>query len=432
MGPIRLSMCLVLAFGCQRAATTGAEPPKNQSSAMPMGAPEMRVDSSAFHLEIGGLYERYGDHKNAIDHLSQAASLAQQGVQRVQAYSALGRVKEAAGDRDGAIEALEQALANIDPPEGTGAATGPALAPGGDLALRLAHLYAEKGRPEQARAICERWLSDIREPWQREQLYRFLIELNRKAGTLQSEVAAKEKTLDAAVPDESALRFLAIAFAGDGMQAPALIGGPQGQPQAVSNTLVRVYERLNELHPEDLQIRQTLVSLLQRAGRIDEAVRLAAEPAPLMPTDCEGGFGPRAMSATLRRAAEAVRIRISAAQKEKALAETAKVAALAKNEGVAAYLVAADLYVDQGEPEQRSQMLERATREARSREDRRQVAFARQRALERAGKTAELNAIHEQWKKSDDGCLRLAANWRERPQGMMAAAPPMPPPSPGH
>jgi len=433
-----MSMCVVLTFGCQRAVTNDTEPPKMQPSTMPMGTPEMRVGSAAFHLEMSGVYERYGDHKSAIVHLSQAASLAQDSAQRVQAYSALGRVKEAAGDHDGAIDALEQSLANMAGPEGAPPSAGPALAmphagpAGDDLVLRLARLYAEEGKYDQARVLCERGLSGAREPWQREQLYRFMVELHRKAGTLEKELAAKEKTLDEPVPDESALRFLTVALAGDGMmQGPAVIGGPQVQPQAVSNTLVRVYERLHELHPDDLQLRQNLLSLLERLGRIEDAVKLAEGPAPLTPMDCEGAFVPRPMSATLRRAAEAIRIRALAGQNEKSLAETAKIAALSKEEGIAAYLVAAQLYLDQGAAERAGQMFERATREARSREDRRQVAFARQRATERAGQAVELKAIHEQWKKSDDACLRLAATWREQPQGMMAAAPIPSSPSPG-
>ena len=71
-------------------------------------------------------------------------------------------------------------------------------------------------------------------------------------------------------------------------------------------------------------------------------------------------------------------------------------------------------------------MLDRASREARSRDERRQVAFARRRANERTGQTAAWKALLEQWKSSDDACLRLAAGWGERPQGMMASAPPIP------
>jgi tetratricopeptide (TPR) repeat protein len=355
----------------------------------------------------------------------------------VQAFSALGRAKEAAGDRDGAIRALEQALEHLPRPDAAGASAGPTLAmpfagPGGDdVLLRLARLYGEKGEYQQARAFCERALSAAREPWQREQLYRFLVEVDRKAGTLEKEIAAQAKTLDEKVPDESALRFLAVALAGDGMQAPAVIGGPPGQPGAISKTLVRVYERLYELRPEDQQVRQTLQSLLQRTGRIEDAVKLAGGLAPLTPMECEGTLAAQPRSATLRRAAEAIRIRTLAGQREKTLAETAKVAALAKEEGVAAYLVAAQLYLEQGAAEHASQLFEQATREARSREDRRQVAFARERAIASTGQAAELKDIHDQWKKSDDACLRLAATWREQPQAMMAAAPPIPPtPSP--
>jgi len=423
-------MCIALAFSCQRTANDTV-PPKTQSPSVPMRTAEMRVGSAAFHLEIGSVYERYGDGKSAIEHLAQAASLAESTAQRVQAYSALGRVKEAAGDRDGAIDALEQALAKMGDPGGSEPAAGSGLAlplagpAGNDVLLRLAHLNAAKGNDERARLVCERGLSVAREPWQREQLYRFLIELDRKTGILEKELAAKEKTLDDAVPDESALRFLAFALAGDGMNASAIINRTQGEQEAVSKTLVRVYERLYELHPDDLQVRQTLQSLLERSGRIEDAAMLAARPAPLTPMECE--VQPR-RSMTLRSAGDAVRVRVVAGQKEKALAETGKIAGLAKQEGVAAYIATAELYLEQGAADRATEMFDRAVRESRSREDRRQVAFARERALERAGQAADVRVIREQWKKSDDSCLRIAATWREQ----LAGTAPMPsPPDPG-
>jgi imidazolonepropionase-like amidohydrolase len=132
------------------------------------------------------------------------------------------------------------------------------------------------------------------------------------------------------------------------------------------------------------------------------------------------------MSPALRSAADAVRVRTLAGHKEKALAETAAIAALAKQDGVAAYLVAAQLYVEQGAADHATKMFDRAFREARSREDRRQVAFSRERAVQRGGQVAELKAIREQWKNSHDACLRFAATWREQPQQVMAGAPPMP------
>src|SRR5258705_1057551 len=277
MRPIQLSLCMALALSCEKTAIDPG-PIRTSSSSPSMGTAQLQVGSAAFHAEIGNVYERYGDHKSAIDHLSQATSLAQDSPQRVQVYSALGRVKEAAGDPDGAIDALEQALANMK----DASAAGPPAAPqglalagpvGDDVLLRLASLYAEKGQYDQAGTLCERALLAAREPWQREQLYRLKIGVHRKAGTLEKELAAKERTLEEPVPDESALRFLAIALAGDAMP-DATAGGSQADPQAASK-LVRVYERLYELHPDDLQVRQTLQSLLERGGRIEDAVKLA-------------------------------------------------------------------------------------------------------------------------------------------------------------
>jgi tetratricopeptide (TPR) repeat protein len=139
------------------------------------------VGSAAFHLEISRVYERYGDYKSALDHLSQAASAASGAAQFIQVHSALGRVKEAAGDQGGAIEELEQAFAKMNE-SGAGAPGTATAAPLGrpeanDLLLRLAHLHAQKGNRERTRTLCERGLSVTNEPWQREQLYRLLIEV---------------------------------------------------------------------------------------------------------------------------------------------------------------------------------------------------------------------------------------------------------------
>ncbi len=427
-------MCIVLAVGCRR-----QEPANTKSATMPAmpGMAQMRAGSAAFHLEIGGVYERFQDHKSALDHLSQAARLAEDSVQRVQAYSALARVKEAAGDRDGAIDALERARAEIDKlktpePSGGPAPAGPFAGPGvDDVLVRLARLYAEAGRYEQGDALCERGLSAAREPWQREQFHRLQVELHRKAGTLDKKIAEIEKALDQTPRDESALRFLAVALSGDGMPGPAAMGAPPGQPQADSSKLVRVYERLHELRQDDLQVRQNLQSLLERAGRIDEAVKLATATHATTPMECSGPVASQPASSALQAAAEAIRIRARAGQTDKALAEAAKLAALAKREGIAAYLVAAELHLEQGAADRATQLIGQAAREARSREDQRQVAFARERASTRAARADELKSMYEQWKRSDDPCLRLSATQREAQLAMMGAGPAMAPP-PAH
>jgi len=203
--------------------------------------------------------------------------------------------------------------------------------------------------------------------------------------------------------------------------APALPGGAPGQQQVEVTKQVRVYERLYRLHPDEMQVRQTLQALFERTGRIDEAVKLAAIPATVGRTECIGGQAPLATSPTLNAAAEAVRIRVRARQDDVALAETAKLAAINAREGIAATLLAAQLYLDQGKADLANQMIKQATQRARSREDQQQVSFVREQQLARSGQTEELKALHEEWQKSNDPCLRLAATQRE--QQRMVPAP---------
>jgi tetratricopeptide (TPR) repeat protein len=423
---------LVIAGACQRppADTQSAKPPP---STKPELAPTAVADPAAFHLEIGGVYERFGDPKTATDHFVQAVGAALDPSRRVLAYSALARVKENGGDRAGAIDALEQALATIRDPKvaGVSQAGQPGLAgpASDDVVFRLARLYESNGAYEQARALCDRALSAAREPWQREQLYQLEVEVLRKSGRLEKEVAEREKAIDAAVADESALRFLAVALDGVGMQGPVANGGPP-QGAASSGTLTRVYKRLHRLHPADSQIRQRLQSLLEQAGNTEEAVKLAAAPAPLSPAECDQEFAQLPVPASLAAAATAVRIRWTGGQKEKAVAETKDIVKLSKREGIVAYLVAAQLYVDQGEHDRATALIDRAARQARSREEQRQVAYARERQLERSGRVTELNAIHARWKNSDDECLQLAAAQRDRTIQLMAGALPTAMPGP--
>jgi tetratricopeptide (TPR) repeat protein len=427
------AMCVVLASGCQKQGTASGERASAPPAVAPGGMPEMRVGSALFHLEIGGVYERFQDHKSAIEHLSQAASLAQDAGLRVQACSALAQAKVGAGDRDGAIAALEKARDEAESPKRSapGTAPGPFAGPvGNDVILRLGQLYVEAGRYEPAERLTKRALASAREPWQREQLERLLLELHRKAGTLEKKLAEAEKALDSATPDEEALRFLTMALGNDALPGPSPMEAPSARPPAVPRTLIRAYERLHELHPEDAQVRQTLQSLLERSGGTEDAVRLVTSVRAVAPMDCAGALDSQAPSPALQAAAEGVRIRLRAGQKERALAEAAKIAGLADREGVAAYVVAAQLDLEQGAADRALQVLQRASREARSREDRRKVTFARERAIQQMGRMAELSMLHEEWKKSDDACLRLAASQREQTPAMMAAGLPAPPMAP--
>jgi tetratricopeptide (TPR) repeat protein len=201
-------------------------------------------------------------------------------------------------------------------------------------------------------------------------------------------------------------------------------------PQADSGKLIRAHERLYELHPEDPQLRQSLQALLERAGRIEDAVKLATTTPAVTPAECVGAFAPPA-SGALHGRAEAIRIRMRAAQPDKALAETAKLGAIANQAGIGAHLAAAQLYLELGATGRATQAIDRAAQKARSREDQRQVAFVRERMLAGKGRTAELKGLYQAWSRSEDPCLRLAAAQREQQAGGLAVGPSMlPPPMP--
>lgn len=56
------------------------------------------------------------------------------------------------------------------------------------------------------------------------------------------------------------------------------------------------------------------------------------------------------------------------------------------------------------------------------------VALARERVSARAGRVDDLNALYEAWKRSDDPCLRMAGSQREQLPAAMAVGPPSSPP----
>lgn len=332
-------------------------------------------------------------------------------------------MKQAAGDRDGAIEALEQArtgLSGIPSGAGGAIAVGPIGPVADDTVIRLARLRAEKGETEKALQLCKAGLSAAGSRWQREPFLRLEVELLRTAGILDRRLADAEKTLDADKPDEDELRLLAVALTpkdspGPGSMVPMGAMGMAAQPtlpgapeQPVSNALVRVHQRLFELHPDDPTERITLLSLLERAGRIDEAAALL-QGTPVPQAQCTGAYSMVLRPPSLQRAAEVVRLRARGGQRDRALADTALLASTFKQDGIAPLLVAAELYQEQGAVARAEDVLRKAAAEAASRDERRQVAFARRGLLERAGKPAELRALLDQWAKAEDPCLRAAA-----------------------
>jgi len=411
----------------------------------PPGTQPLRVDTSSFYLELGSLYERYQDPKAAAESFAKAIEKAENPAQSVQGQTGLARVKEAQGDTDGAISALENALAEREKPQAPPPGPG-ALPPmmgfigsGEDLVERLGRLYTAKGRYDDAERLYGKLLAGTKDPYQRDQVLRLQVALFRKAGTLDKHIQEREKALEAKTPDEPALRFLAIAYgggeAGMGMPVPGVAGGPAGPAPSVDK-LVRVYERLHGLHPDDAQIRQMLIGLYERSKRVDDAlalVRAAAPPSPGAPgmgqdpMACPGGvLMPRPLAGTLSPAAEAVRLLVRAGRKDQALVETAKLIARAtdKNIGVQAFVVGSQLYAEQSKPELAATALANGLKAARTSDEKRELQATQAELLTRTGKTAELKALYAKWKQSDDACLRAEAARRDQMLAQMLGLPP--------
>jgi tetratricopeptide (TPR) repeat protein len=381
------------------------------------------VGSAAFELELGALYERYQEPKMALDHYEKALALTQVGAERAAILSAVGRARELAGDVDGAIDALERVVAQANQSGSAAAGPGPGPMPfvGGpadDAAVRLVRLLLAKGRLERAAAVCDEALARPCDPWRQEALQREQIAVLRKAGTLEGRVAALEKALAEGKAEEPGLRFLVLALGGDADRWPSAMAGPAGPPPPA---LVAAVDRLVAHHPEDMLARQRLQALLERAGRVEDAVRLA-RAGPRSPF-CAAAPSFVPGSPALAGAAEAVRVRLRAGQREQALAEVGRVAALAKEEGVAALLLAADLYGELQDAPRAREALSRAARQARLREEQRQVELASVHASERGGDLAGAKARRERWRTSDDPCLRQLAEAPVAPPPMALAAP---------
>src|SRR5581483_137138 len=274
-GMMRLLAATLCSFalGCQHHAPA-APPARAPVEAHAPSQPAPGASSSALHLELGRVYLRFGDAKSAAAQLTEAARLAQGAGERGRAYAALGAAAEAAGDRAAAIAALEQAL------------DAPAM-DSGDAFSRLGRLYLDERRFADAESLYERRLAQLQAPndsWQREEILRLEFELFRRAGTLAARTAAMERALDEGTSDEAALRLLALAYGGDQIaQVPA----------ARVARAVAVLERLHALYPDDPRLARTLQSLYERAGRVDEALALAAAtqalgraPSPAPSIDC--------------------------------------------------------------------------------------------------------------------------------------------------
>jgi tetratricopeptide (TPR) repeat protein len=410
-----------LCFGaCQKNETTKPQSPTPESPVQPQPSPH-GVGSADFHLEIGRVYQRFGDAATAAEHFTRATQFAASAETTIQAHTAGGQLKEAAGDVEGAITSFEKALAVSRGAAASGTRQ--------EIALQLGGLYVQRQRFSDAERLYDDLLRSAREVWQRTQVQRAQIELYRRVGNLEPLVAKMEAAAAADAVDETTLRFLATFYAHE-----VLAPGPRhGGPETVDwRRPLPVYEQLYRLHPEDLEIRRTLQMLLERSGRIDDAADLAAKPANSAPTaesECPGGLVPARIHADLAAAAEAVRVRWRAGQREVALAQTAKLAVSGRRHGVGAYLVAAQLYAEQGRFDLGSRALQDANRKARSPDDVTQVALAHEQELQRVRRAAELESLYASWARSPNACLRLAARERaSQPLQLSGTAMATPPP----
>ncbi|HEY3360068.1 MAG TPA: tetratricopeptide repeat protein [Polyangia bacterium] len=445
--------------GCGRKPVRTVTPPPG-ASAMPgsvaMAAlAQPKVGSAGYYLELASLHERYLDPEGAAGHFTRTIELADGSPQALQGYLGLARVKEAVRDLAGAIAALEQArgvTAKLRARADGGAMAPPGMMAygpqGGELELtqRLARLYAETGELDQAERLYEQALRVVPEPYVRDQLIRSLVELYRRAGTLDQRIAQRE-ALAAKTPDEVSLRVLAVAYGGDGgaMGAlspampppprPGAAGAPRPAPDV--SKAVAVYRRLHELRPDDPQVRQALLALYEKAGRVDDAVVLlrtrdaapragGAGPGPETPyARCPGGLTPRPTPVAVTRSEEVIRLLLRAGRREPALAETAKLVALAPQEGVGvpACVAAARLYAAQGRPELVAQAQAAGRKVARSAEDRRELAVAEAELAAPRSPPRELKALYERWQQSDDPCLRAEATRRGQVLAAMSGPP---------
>lgn len=416
--------------GCKERNASGPQAATAAVIPAGMAPPSMAppgVASVGFHLEIGAVHERYQDAKGAAEHYARAAAVAEDGAQRARAHAAVARAKEASGNRAGAIEALERARQELGTPgasarpSGT-AGAGPLEAPGDDILVRLARLYLLEGRQRDAETICNEGLAAAGGGWERQELLRVQVELLRRSGALEQKVSERERALEAPAPDEADLRFVVAAL--DGGERPPPVGGAgePGRAGLPQPRLVRAYQRLLELHPEDPQVRQALQAALERSGRVDEAVRLATG-ARSRAVECLETPSIPPPSGAFWALAEAARIRMRAGQTREALAELAKAASRVKGEGTPFQLALAQLYLELGDAGRARGAIDQGAREARSAAERRQVAFARERAVALRGSEKERAALRAEWRRSADPCLRAASG---DPQPVTAQGPEVP------
>jgi len=372
------------------------------------------------------------DPKESAEGKVHSDELGSTATQRIQEELVLTKASEERGDAAAVIQHLE-ALKTMLEERPEAPAAGPLLVispPGVELVPWLGRLYVEAGRLSDAERLYEGALSRASDLLQRDRVRNLQIELWSKRGTLKEHIAAKEPALVAKDADEADLRFLALAFNGGGA-AVGLVspgwanGGPAGSDL---EKLVRTYERLYRLHAADAQIRQALISLYERHGDVDKAIRLLRESKDGPPVTgssgdgigpeeagCPMGVVPRPTPAELATEAAVIGVLTRSGRDRQALVETRKLVALGRQKslGAQAFTLGAHLYLGQNRPDIAAQTLAEGTKARRGVADRRELALAEADVLLYERKVDRLKVLLKAWKGSPDACLQTEAVRRE-------------------
>jgi len=396
------------------------------------------VGSAAWYLDLGALRERYGDEAGAGNEYRRALECTGTTLEVLAAQVGLARIEQAQGNRDAAIRALEAARAKLAEatasPNEEMAASGPtfgvAALPGArEIARRLARLYAEAGRTEDADAIYAAETAKATELHHQNELRLERIAMHAKAGTLAAEVAAWKETMEVGKADEDTLWLLAIGLGGARLRAIGLAGPPEptsGTEEPDWVALGGVLEKLGELRPDDMRIREALLDAYERAGRVEKAVAVAEMPLPdaggnqpevaRAQAACPGGLVPHRSTPASVATAERVAWTLQRmGKRDRALQVVEKLASQGGRgeAGIQGLTRAARLLGTLGEPGRAEQVLARAAKAARSAEDRRLIEAERAGLLERdPERVHELVRLYQAWQSSGDPCLRAAGSRR--------------------
>ncbi|MCG8419088.1 MAG: tetratricopeptide repeat protein [Proteobacteria bacterium] len=421
---VLVALCAALACGQRgdaKASAKKAAPAADQKpSAATMGSPR-------YHLELAGVHERHGKNRAALVEfeaaIDRSVHLRGQGSRDVaDAYRGVARMKESLGDTRGAIEAFERIMDHFERAGKERAAQLATTTAWSDTVRRLVALYGDAGRIQEAEALIRQameWSSG--RPGLDDQLAADWVAAAGKANALQPWLAEKERVLDG-IDDDRPLRFLAAVY-----RALGRAGNAQARPES----LIRVHEKLHELHPQDGRIAHQLIAAYEKAGRVDDAValmRAQAGPAtaqpevPPMPAQpdavalCPAGLPAMvAQPAAVATAERIARTYQRANRQDDAIAETNRLLALAQQAnqsnglGIAPYVAAVTLYAEQGQDALARRALSAGDRAVRTLDDRRHMARVRLAWLERHNRDAALKRLLDTWKTSKDPCLRVEA-----------------------